>query len=60
MEISTKCSSYVYYRENLDIEPNALDELVSATGNDIRQILNILSTYRLCSNDMKFGDAKSM
>ncbi|ORZ24576.1 replication factor RFC1 C terminal domain-domain-containing protein [Absidia repens] len=46
--------------ENLTIEPNAIDELVAATGNDIRQVINILSTYRLCSNDMKFGDAKSI
>ncbi|CAO3599935.1 unnamed protein product [Absidia cylindrospora] len=46
--------------ENLTIEPNAMDELVAATGNDIRQVINILSTYRLCSKDMKFNDAKSI
>ncbi|KAI8338434.1 replication factor RFC1 C terminal domain-containing protein [Chlamydoabsidia padenii] len=47
-------------KEHLQIEPNALDELVSLTGNDIRQIINILSTYRLSSDDMKYGDAKTI
>ncbi|KAI8093321.1 uncharacterized protein BX664DRAFT_329437 [Halteromyces radiatus] len=48
----------IAFQEKLKIEPNAVDELVSLTGNDIRQIINILSTYRLSKNEMKFGDAK--
>ncbi|KAI8335852.1 replication factor RFC1 C terminal domain-containing protein [Chlamydoabsidia padenii] len=48
----------IAFTEKLRIEPNAVDELVTQTGNDIRQVINILSTYRLSKTDMKYGDAK--
>lgn len=48
------------YREKLDINPNAIEELVSITQNDIRQIINILSTYRLNNTSMGYDDAKRM
>lgn len=47
-------------REKLRISSNAVDELVSATHNDIRQIINILSTYRLNQEDMTFDQAKKV
>ncbi|ORZ19695.1 replication factor RFC1 C terminal domain-domain-containing protein [Absidia repens] len=48
----------IAFSEKLRIEANAVDELVALTGNDIRQVINILSTYRLSSDEMKYGDAK--
>ncbi|KAI9303666.1 replication factor RFC1 C terminal domain-containing protein [Cunninghamella echinulata] len=48
----------IAFKEKLKIEPNAIDELVSMTGNDIRQVINILSTYRLSKDVMKYNDAK--
>ena len=45
-------------REGLKIEPNAIDQLVDSTRNDIRQIINILSTYRLAQDQMTFDQAK--
>ncbi|RCH78952.1 hypothetical protein CU098_004181, partial [Rhizopus stolonifer] len=47
-------------REKLDIQTNAIDELVSSTQNDIRQIINILSTYRLKETNMNFDNAKQI
>ena len=44
--------------EGLALQPNAISELVQSTSADIRQILNILSTFRLGSNDLSFDDSK--
>jgi replication factor C subunit 1 len=46
--------------EGLSVESNVVSELVQTTGADIRQILNILSTYRLTSNRMTYDDSKLM
>ena len=48
----------LFIREKLKIKPTAVDELVNATNNDIRQVINILSTYRLSSQQMTDEDAK--
>ncbi|ORE17800.1 DNA replication factor C, large subunit [Rhizopus microsporus] len=48
----------IAFKEKLDINPNAIEELVSTTQNDIRQIINILSTYRLNNTSMGYDDAK--
>ncbi|KAI9483454.1 MAG: replication factor RFC1 C terminal domain-containing protein [Benjaminiella poitrasii] len=50
----------IAHREGLKVQPNAIDELVSLTQNDIRQIINILSTYRLKETDMSYDQAKAV
>ncbi|KAG0747208.1 hypothetical protein G6F62_002034 [Rhizopus arrhizus] len=50
----------IAFKEKLDIKPNAIDELVASTQNDIRQIINILSTYRLNKTSMAYDDAKQV
>lgn len=45
-------------REKLNIQPNAIDELVQATRNDLRQIINILSTYRISKSSLNYDEAK--
>ncbi|KAJ3262664.1 hypothetical protein HK103_000193 [Boothiomyces macroporosus] len=47
-------------KEGLTLEPNAIAELVASTSGDIRQILNILSTYRLSHNNLSFDDSKNI
>lgn len=42
----------IAFREGLSIKPQAIDQLVDGTGSDIRQIINLLSTYRLTTNSM--------
>ncbi|KAI9252346.1 hypothetical protein BDA99DRAFT_179359 [Phascolomyces articulosus] len=56
-QIRSKIMS-ISFKEKLNIRPTAVDELVNATNNDIRQVINILSTYRLASQKMTDEDAK--
>ncbi|KCV67882.1 hypothetical protein H696_05611 [Fonticula alba] len=37
----------IVQREGLEIEQNAIDQLVASTHNDIRQVINLLSTFAL-------------
>ncbi|CAM0137347.1 unnamed protein product [Umbelopsis sp. WA50703] len=50
----------IAFRENLKMEANAVDQLVEATRNDVRQIINIMSTYRLGQQSMNFDQAKAV
>ncbi|KAI8900817.1 replication factor RFC1 C terminal domain-containing protein [Globomyces pollinis-pini] len=45
-------------KEKLALQPNAIGELVASTSADIRQILNLLSTYRLGASTLSFDDSK--
>jgi replication factor C subunit 1 len=47
-------------REKLKVDGNALDNLVASTQADIRQILNLLSTWKLSRADMSFDEAKDL
>lgn len=42
------------------MEANAVDQLVESTRNDVRQIINIMSTYRLGQQSMNFDQAKAV
>ncbi|KAL7319919.1 DNA replication factor C complex subunit Rfc1 [Mucor circinelloides] len=48
----------IAFKEGLQLQPNAVDELVESTQNDIRQVINILSTYRLKEAGMNYDQAK--
>eukprot|EP01134_Creolimax_fragrantissima_P003280 CFRG3280T1 len=48
----------ICFKEGLKIEPNALDELIRGTQNDLRQILNQLSVWRLSGNRVTYASAK--
>ncbi|CEP16995.1 hypothetical protein [Parasitella parasitica] len=50
----------IAFKEGLDLMPNAVDQLVESTQNDIRQIINILSTYRLQETGMDYDQAKKI
>ncbi|KAI9281040.1 replication factor RFC1 C terminal domain-containing protein, partial [Sporodiniella umbellata] len=50
----------IAHKEKLDVKANAVDELVASTQNDIRQIINILSTYKLSKSAMDYDEAKSI
>ena len=47
-------------REQLELKPNVIGELVAATSCDIRQMLNLLSTYKLNASVMTFDDSKKL
>ena len=47
-------------REGLNLSSNAIEELVASTQSDIRQILTLLSTFRLTRTDFTFDASKEM
>ncbi|KAI7825603.1 hypothetical protein BX661DRAFT_184881 [Kickxella alabastrina] len=45
--------------KNLRLEPNALVQMVQSTHNDIRQIINLMSSYALSSSSMSYLQSKA-
>ncbi|KAI8991740.1 replication factor RFC1 C terminal domain-containing protein [Mycotypha africana] len=50
----------IAHHENMRLEPNAIDQLVELTHNDIRQLINILSMYRIKGSSMSYDQAKKV
>jgi len=48
------------YRENLQVQANVVDQLIEGSQSDIRQVLNMLSTWKLSSNSMDFDEGKAL
>ena len=44
----------------MKIAPNVVDELVKGTNSDIRQVLNMLSTFKLGRSEMDFDESKQL
>ena len=44
----------------MKIPANVVDQLVVGVGSDIRQVLNMLSTWKLSSNTMDFDEGKNL
>jgi replication factor C subunit 1 len=49
-----------WIREGLKIPANALDELIRGANSDIRQVLNMMSTFRLSAKTMDFDEGKDL
>jgi hypothetical protein len=47
-------------REKMKIPANVVDQLILGSQSDIRQVLNMLSTWRLSSSSMDFDEAKNL
>lgn len=47
-------------REKLKVPPNVVDELIKGANSDIRQVLNMLSTFKLGKAEMDFDDGKAL
>jgi replication factor C subunit 1 len=47
-------------KEGLELKANVVAELVASTSADIRQILNLLSTYRLSSSSLSYDQSKAL
>jgi replication factor C subunit 1 len=50
----------IAFREGLKLQPNVIDQFVEGTHGDIRQILNLLSTYRLSRTQLAFDESKKV
>ena len=53
-------SNYLSIREGLKIPANVVDQLITGAQSDIRQVLNMLSTWKLSSNTMDFDESKNL
>ncbi|KAI0689101.1 DNA replication factor C large subunit [Cytidiella melzeri] len=50
----------VAFKEKMKIPANVVDQLVLGSQSDIRQVLNMLSTWKLSSDTMDFDEGKSL
>lgn len=50
----------IAFREKLKIPANVIDQLVAGTQADIRQIINMMSTYKLTADAMNFDEGKAL
>ena len=44
----------------MKVPANVIDQLITGSQSDIRQVLNMLSTWKLSSNTMDFDEGKSL
>ncbi|OXH38542.1 replication factor C subunit 1 [Cryptococcus neoformans] len=58
-EIRSRIMS-ILHKEKLKIPPNVVDELVKGVNSDIRQVLNMLSTFKLGKSEMNFDEGKQL
>ncbi|ODV86724.1 hypothetical protein CANARDRAFT_185793, partial [[Candida] arabinofermentans NRRL YB-2248] len=50
----------IAHREGLKMDPNVIDQLASITHNDIRQIINIMSTVSRTQKSLDYSDTKNI
>ncbi|KAH7927047.1 DNA replication factor C, large subunit, partial [Leucogyrophana mollusca] len=50
----------IAFKEQMKIPANVVDQLVTGAQSDIRQVLNMLSTWRLSSDTMSFDEGKNL
>jgi replication factor C subunit 1 len=52
--------SFSTQREKIKVQANVVDQLVAGAQSDIRQVLNMLSTWKLSNDSMSFDEGKSL
>ncbi|OBZ65493.1 Replication factor C subunit 1 [Grifola frondosa] len=50
----------IAFKEKMKIPANVVDQLVMSSQSDIRQVINMLSTWKLSSNTMDFDEGKAL
>ena len=50
----------IAFREGMPLPGNVIDQLVEGTRADIRQIINMLSTYKTTATKMSFEESKNL
>jgi len=48
------------YREKMKVPANVIDQLINGSQSDIRQVLNMLSTWKLSNDVMDFDEGKDL
>ncbi len=44
----------------MKVPANVIDQLIAGSQSDIRQVLNMLSTWKLSSDSMSFDEGKAL
>lgn len=44
----------------MNIPPNVIEQLINGSQSDIRQVLNMLSTWKLSKGSMDFEESKQL
>ncbi|TIB26034.1 hypothetical protein E3P88_01310 [Wallemia ichthyophaga] len=50
----------ILHREKMKLDPVVVDQLVSGSQSDIRQVINMISTWKLLSSSMNFDQGKEL
>ena len=50
----------IIFKEKMQIPANVVDELITGVGSDIRQVLNMLSTWNLHNDSMDYEEGKML
>jgi replication factor C subunit 1 len=50
----------IVFKENMRIPANVVDELITGVGSDVRQVLNMLSTWKLHNDTMDYEEGKML
>ncbi|KAF7775848.1 hypothetical protein Agabi119p4_4241 [Agaricus bisporus var. burnettii] len=50
----------IIFKEGMKVPANVVDQLIQGSQSDIRQVLNMLSTWKLSSDSMDFDESKSL
>ncbi|KAL1738483.1 P-loop containing nucleoside triphosphate hydrolase protein, partial [Schizophyllum fasciatum] len=50
----------IAFKEKMKIPANVVDQLIAGSQSDIRQVLNMLSTWKLSSNTIDFDQGKAL
>ena len=58
-QIHSRTTTFIF-KEDMQIPVNVIDELTTGVGSDIRQVLNILSTWKLHNNTMDYDEGKKL
>jgi replication factor C subunit 1 len=48
----------IIFKEKMQIPANVVDELITGVGSDVRQVLNMLSTWKLHNDTMDYDEGK--
>ena len=51
---------YAFLREKLKVPANVIDQLITGAQSDIRQVLNMLSTWKLSNDAMDYDEGKEL
>ncbi|CAJ0824433.1 15632_t:CDS:10 [Entrophospora sp. SA101] len=54
------CQEIKFQRENLKISGNVVDAIIKGTNTDIRQVMNLLSCWKLSENSIDFDQGKQL